>query len=98
MVAGWSLTIGGYVSGAAQQSEPALQGIETATGLVPAALALVAVVIMIRCPLTERTHTALMEQIRIRRETGALPAVDPFEAEKLRQQEAKLNRGRRPRG
>lgn len=94
LIAGWAMTLGGYVSGAAEQTRDALEGIELATGLVPAALALIAVLIMIRYPLTERTHTALMEQIQVRRETGTLPQVDPFEAEKLRQRQERAARGK----
>jgi glucuronide carrier protein len=73
VIAGWSLTLGGYVSGQADQSAEALRGIATAAGLFPAALALIAVAIMIKYPLTEKVHTGIMEQIKERRETGALP-------------------------
>lgn len=84
----WAIGIGGYVSGAAQQTPEAIYGIQVASGFIPAALALIAVVIMIRYPLTEKVHTGLMEQIQIRRQTGSLPLVDPME-------EAKGSRRRR---
>ncbi|MFW6186906.1 MAG: glycoside-pentoside-hexuronide (GPH):cation symporter [Actinomycetota bacterium] len=75
-IAAWALTLGGYVSGQAEQSSEALRGIATAAGLFPAVLAVIAILIMVKYPLTEKVHTGIMEQIKVRRETGALPVVD----------------------
>lgn len=81
-LAGWALSIGGYVSGATDQTAEAIGGIQFAAGYVPAILALIATAIMIKYPLTEKAHTGIMEQIKIRQETGMLPQVDPFEETK----------------
>lgn len=76
MLAGVGLGWAGYVSGAAVQSAETLHGMQLTSGLFPAALALIATLIMIRYPLTEKAHTGIMEQIQIRRETGTMPQVD----------------------
>lgn len=81
-LAGLGLGLAGYVSGAAQQSQETLTGMQVTSGLFPAGLALIATLIMIKYPLTEKAHTGIMEQIQIRRETGSLPLVDPMEEAK----------------
>ncbi|WP_420843744.1 MFS transporter [Kocuria carniphila] len=47
-LAGWALSIGGYVSGATDQTAEAIGGIQFAAGYVPAILALIATAIMIK--------------------------------------------------
>ncbi|GGC93367.1 glucuronide transporter [Tersicoccus solisilvae] len=81
-IAGWGLSLGGYVAGSATQSDQALGGIQTSAGLVPAVLALLAVLVMLAYPLTEKVHGGLVEEIRIRRETGRIPVVLEQELER----------------
>lgn len=74
-IAGWGLALGGYVAGAAQQSDRALGGIQTTAGLVPAVLSLLALIVMLAYPLTDQVHADIVDEIRIRRETGRIPVV-----------------------
>jgi glucuronide carrier protein len=75
-VGGWmgAAVIGafGYVAQAPEQSAQALQGIRLATGLVPAVLAVLAVVVMWRYPLTMDQHRKIVDELNERRIQGEI--------------------------
>lgn len=66
-LAAFSLAWGGYVSGAAEQSDTAVLGIRVAAGLAPAVLLLLAVAAMRWYRLTDRNHADLVATIEARR-------------------------------
>ncbi|PPG10197.1 MULTISPECIES: glucuronide transporter [unclassified Rathayibacter] len=77
-LAAYALAWGGYVAGAAEQSEHAEWGIRAAAGLIPAVAALLAVLIMAFYPLTDRRHAQIVAEIAERREsTGQAAPVAP---------------------
>ncbi|PPI26558.1 glucuronide transporter [Rathayibacter sp. AY1B5] len=77
-LAAYALAWGGYVAGAAEQSEHAEWGIRAAAGLIPAFAALLAVLIMAFYPLTDRRHAQIVAEIAERREaTGQAAPVAP---------------------
>lgn len=63
--ASFAIGLGGYVSGAATQTDAAISSIRVAAGLIPAVAILVGALIMFAYPLTENVYR------RIVRETGA---------------------------
>ncbi|WP_129788347.1 glucuronide transporter [Promicromonospora panici] len=66
-VGAYALALGGYAAGAAQQTEAALWGIRVGTGIVPAACALAAALIMFAYPLTDARHAEIVAEIAERR-------------------------------
>ena len=77
-LAAYALAFGGYAAGAQVQSESAEWGIRAAAGLLPAAGALIAIVIMIFYPLTDARHRQIVAEIAERREERGLDAeVEP---------------------
>jgi glucuronide carrier protein len=67
----------GYVSGAPEQSEQAVMGIKVAAGFVPAALCVLAVLIMLAYPLTMPQHDRIVEELNQRRTRDALEGTAP---------------------
>ena len=65
----------GYNPKAAEQTAEALQGLRVATGWIPAALGVVAALVIWLYPLTEAQHRALVIDLAERRETAAKPVV-----------------------
>lgn len=65
----------GYNPKAVEQTAEALQGLRVATGWVPAALGVVAALVILFYPLTEDAHRALVIDLAERRETAAKPVV-----------------------
>ncbi|WP_306232696.1 glucuronide transporter [Agrococcus beijingensis] len=77
-LAAYALAVGGYVAGAAEQSEAADLAIRAAVGLVPAIFSLLAVGVMVLYPLTDARHREIVAEIEQRRtETEALRTIDP---------------------
>lgn len=68
--AAFTIGIGGYVSGAASQSDAALASIRVAAGVVPAVAVAVAVAVMLAYPLTERAFRAVVIELAERRAPG----------------------------
>lgn len=66
-LAAFSLAWGGYVSGAAEQTDSAALGIRVAAGLAPAVILLLAVVTMRWYRLTDGNHAELVTSIESRR-------------------------------
>ncbi len=62
----------GYVSGAATQTPEAIHGISVAFGLVTAAFALVAILVMVRYPLDAKTHEGIITDLNERRTQAAI--------------------------
>jgi glucuronide carrier protein len=73
-VAAYTIGIGGYVSGAADQSDAALTSIRVAAGAVPAAVMLAAVGVMLTYPLTEKALRGMVAEIAERRARGSASA------------------------
>ncbi|SDL81987.1 cytidylate kinase family protein [Tessaracoccus oleiagri] len=75
-VGGWAgaAVIGafGYVGGAEVQSESALQGIRLATGILPAGLAILALVVMLWYNLSVDEHRGIVRELNTRRSEGAV--------------------------
>ena len=69
--AAYTIGIGGYVSGAAAQSDAALTSIRVAAGIVPAIGLGVAAAIMAAYPLTEDRFRELVREIAARRAAAA---------------------------
>ncbi|WP_166878368.1 glucuronide transporter [Salinibacterium sp. ZJ450] len=69
-LAAYAIAIGGYQAGAAQQSESAEWGIRAATGAIPAVFALLAILIMLIYPLTDKRHAEIVAEIAERRAAG----------------------------
>jgi glucuronide carrier protein len=61
----------GYVSGAPDQTEQAVQGIKIAAGWAPAVLCLVAVGAMLMYPLTAKEHAGIVQELNQRRARSA---------------------------
>jgi glucuronide carrier protein len=66
-VAAYTIGLGGYVSGAASQSDTALTSIRIAAGIVPAVVILAASVVMLTYPLTEEVVRRLVSDLAQRR-------------------------------
>lgn len=75
-VGGWAgaALIGafGYIGGADVQSESAQQGIRLATGILPAGLAILALVVMLWYNLSVDEHRDIVRQLNTRRSEGAV--------------------------
>lgn len=67
-LAAYALAWGGYAAGAAAQSEQAEWGIRAGAGLIPVAASILAIVVMIFYPLTDKRHKQLVQEIAERRE------------------------------
>lgn len=66
-VAAYTIGLGGYVSGAASQSDTALTSIRIAAGIVPAVVILAASAVMLTYPLTEEVVRRLVSDLAQRR-------------------------------
>ncbi|GAA4522602.1 hypothetical protein GCM10023160_11260 [Brachybacterium paraconglomeratum] len=62
----------GYVSGAPDQTDQAVQGIKVAAGWAPAVLCLIAVLLMLVYPLTAKEHSGIVQDLHRRRARSAL--------------------------
>lgn len=67
----------GYISGAPDQTDQAVQGIKVAAGWAPAALCLIAVLVMMLYPLTARQHAEIVQDLNQRRARSALGETAP---------------------
>jgi glucuronide carrier protein len=77
-LAAYALAWGGYAAGAAEQSAHAEWGIRAATGLIPAIAALLAILVMVFYPLTDKRHAEIVRAIAERRaENGQASPVTP---------------------
>lgn len=86
-VGGWAggAIIGafGYVPMAATQADDALTGIRTASGLVPAVLAVVALLVLIAYPLTAELHAKVVTDLNERRTQSAVAERKGVPAERV---------------
>jgi glucuronide carrier protein len=62
----------GYVAGSVFQSAEAIQGIKVAAGWVPAGLAVIAALVLLRYPLGAEQHREIVAELRQRRARAAL--------------------------
>jgi glucuronide carrier protein len=74
-LAAYTIGIGGYVSAGATQTDAAITSIRVAAGVVPAALAIGAALVMVAYPLTEKAFRAMVAEMAQRR-AGSTVAVD----------------------
>jgi len=65
-ISGWALTLFGFQAGGAEQSESALLGIRLFFGPIPAALILCTLPLLIRYPITRKSHAELCERLEQR--------------------------------
>jgi glucuronide carrier protein len=65
--AAWTIGIGGYVSGAASQSDAALTSIRVAAGALPAVTVMAAAGVMLAYPLTEKAVREMVGELAERR-------------------------------
>jgi glucuronide carrier protein len=72
--AAYTIGLGGYVSGAADQTDAAVTSIRVAAGLLPAAVILGATAIMLAYPLTEKVFRRLVAELAQRRASSEMPA------------------------
>ncbi|NLE97378.1 MAG: MFS transporter [Propionibacterium sp.] len=86
-VGGWAgaALIGamGYVGTAEVQTDSAIQGIRLATGILPAGLALAAMVVMLGYNLSVDDHSKMVRDLHARRSEGAVSESYGVEAEKV---------------
>jgi glucuronide carrier protein len=75
-LAAWGIGIGGYIAGAASQSDEALDTIRYVTGFAPALFVAVGAAIMIVYPLTEERFQELVGEVAARRARRADPTGD----------------------
>jgi glucuronide carrier protein len=73
--AAYTLGIGGYISGAATQTDSAVDSIKFAAGIVPAVAVAAAVAVMLAYPLTEQAFRAVVAELAERRAAVSAPAV-----------------------
>jgi glucuronide carrier protein len=66
-LAAFTIGLGGYVSGAASQSDAAVTSIKVASGAVPAAVILAASAVMLLYPLTEQALRRMVAEMAARR-------------------------------
>lgn len=66
-LAAFTIGIGGYVSGAASQSDAAVTSIKVAAGAIPAVVILAATVVMLLYPLTEQALRRMVAEMAVRR-------------------------------
>jgi glucuronide carrier protein len=69
--AAFTIGLGGYVSGAASQSDAAERSIRVAAGALPAAVILGATAVMLTYPLTERAFRGMVAEVAERRAAAA---------------------------
>lgn len=72
--AAYTIGLGGYVSGAATQSDAAVDSIKIAAGIVPAVAIAGAVAVMIVYPLTEKAFRSVVGELAERRVASAIAA------------------------
>ena len=72
--AAYTIGFGGYVSGAASQSDAAVTSIRIAAGVVPAVAVGAAAVVMLAYPLTEKAFRTVVAELAERRAAQAIPA------------------------
>jgi glucuronide carrier protein len=72
--AAYTIGLGGYVSGAASQSDAAVRSIKIAAGIVPAVSVAAAVAVMLAYPLTEQAFRRVVAELAERRAVQADPA------------------------
>ena len=72
--AAYTIGIGGYVSGAAGQTDAAVASIKIAAGIVPAVAVAAAVAVMLAYPLTEKAFRAVVAELAERRAAQAVSA------------------------
>ena len=87
-IGGWAgmAVIGafGYVAQAPAQPDDALQGIRYATGLVPAILAVVALLVMLMYPLGAELHARVVAELHERRTQSAVAGVKGVPEDRVR--------------
>src|SRR6185436_13082973 len=71
-LAAFTIGLGGYVSGAASQSDDAVTSIKVAAGALPAAVILAATAVMFLYPLTEQALRRMVADMAARRAERAL--------------------------
>jgi glucuronide carrier protein len=72
--AAFTISLGGYVSGASAQSDAAVTSIRVAAGIVPAVAVAAAVAVMLAYPLTEKAFRTLVAELAERRAAGDVSA------------------------
>ena len=72
--AAYTIGLGGYVSGAGDQTDSAVTSIRIAAGILPAVVVFGAVAVMSTYPLTEKAFRGLVADLAARRATGDEPA------------------------
>jgi glucuronide carrier protein len=72
--AAYTIGLGGYVSGAAVQSDAAVDSIRIAAGIVPAVFVAAATAVMLAYPLTEKAFRTLVAELAERRANRAASA------------------------
>jgi glucuronide carrier protein len=72
--AAYTIGLGGYVSGAADQTDAAVTSIRMAAGILPAAVILIATAIMLTYPLTEKAFRHIVTDLAQRRGASVTPA------------------------
>lgn len=77
LIGGWLLALGGYVAGADTQGPAAMTAIAAAIGLVPAIVALIAMIIFWKYPLTDKVFEEIRNETEARKaEQGHLVGPD----------------------
>lgn len=74
-LAAYAIALGGYVAGEATQSTSAEWGIRIAVGVIPAAMAVLAALVMLAYPLTDARHREIVAEIRERRDDTIDPVL-----------------------
>lgn len=74
----------GYVSMAPEQTDQAVQGIRVATGLAPAILGIIALLIMLAYRLDARTHEGIVDDLNERRMQATVATQHGVPAERVR--------------
>jgi glucuronide carrier protein len=72
--AAYTIGIGGYISGAAAQTDTAVASIRIAAGIVPAVAVAAAVAVMLAYPLTEKAFRTVVAELAERRAAQAISA------------------------
>jgi glucuronide carrier protein len=78
-VAAFAIGLGGYVSGAASQSDAAVTSIKVAAGAIPAGFILAATAVMLLYPLTEQALRRMVAEIAARRAGADVGRTPPTE-------------------
>jgi glucuronide carrier protein len=89
-VAAYALAIGGYAAGAETQTAAAEFGIRAGAALVPAVFIVLAVLVMLAYPLTDKRHAEIVAEIAERREVQgtAAPIAPDLSTSAFRAQDA----------